>query len=189
MLRQRQHRRLVLHSVVRKLEIAANVAILIVATLASVVLVRNYFFTRTRSERPRPLVVGTTLSVPGLDWRANGNTLVLALSTNCHYCSESAPFYRRLAGELSRRRVHLTAVLPQNANESGAYLRTLQLPVSDVRQIPLRSLQIRGTPTLVLVDGRGVVRHVWEGKLTPEREQQVLEAILATPAGSVAMAR
>jgi hypothetical protein len=165
----------------RKLEIATNVAILVVATLASVVLVRNYLFPRAKSERPRPVVVGTTLSVPGFDWRANGNTLVLALSTNCHYCSESAPFYRRLMDELSRRRVHLTAVLPQNADESGAYLRTLQLPVGDVRQIPLRTLQIRGTPTLLLVDERGVVRHVWEGKLTAEREQQVLAAVLATP--------
>jgi hypothetical protein len=165
----------------RKLEIATNIAILIVATLASVVLVRNYLFPRTNGERPRSVALGTTLSVPGLDWRANGNTLVLALSTNCHFCSESAPFYRRLAAELSHRRVHLTAVLPQNADESGAYLRTLQLPVGDVRQIPLRTLQIRGTPTLMLVDERGVVRNVWEGKLTAEREQQVLEVVFAAP--------
>ncbi|HET8773913.1 MAG TPA: hypothetical protein VFP80_08990 [Thermoanaerobaculia bacterium] len=167
----------------RKLEIATNIAILIAATLASVVLVRNFLFPRTaNSARPPSVAVGTTLSVPGFDWRSNGNTVVLALSTNCHFCSESAPFYRRLADELSRRRVHLTAVLPQDANESGEYLRALQLAFGDVRQIPLRTLQIRGTPTLLLVDERGVVRHVWEGKLTAEREQQVLETVLAIPA-------
>lgn len=167
----------------RKLEIATNIAILIAATLASVVLVRNFLFPgKANSERPPSVAVGTTLSVPGFDWRSNGNTVVLALSTSCHFCSESAPFYRRLADELSRRRVHLTAVLPQNADESSEYLRALQLAFGDVRQVPLRALQIRGTPTLLLVDERGVVRHVWEGKLTPEREQQVLEAVLAIPA-------
>ncbi len=166
----------------RKLEIATNIAILIVATLASAVLVRNYLFPRTTtSERPPSVAVGTSLSVPGFDWRANGNTLVLALSTTCHFCSESAPFYRRLADELSRRRVHLTAILPQNADESAEYLRALQLQFGDVRQVPLRTLQIRGTPTLMLVDERGVVRHVWEGMLTAEKEQQVFEAVLATP--------
>jgi hypothetical protein len=166
----------------RKLEIATNIAILIVATLATVVLARNFLFPRTTNgERPPSVAVGTTLSVPGFDWRANGTTVVLALSTNCHFCSESAPFYRRLAEELSRRRVHLTAVLPQNADESSDYLRALQLAFGDVRQIPLRTLQIRGTPTLLLVDERGVVRNVWEGKLTAEREQQVLEAVLDHP--------
>ena len=166
----------------RKLEFVVNIAILIVAALASVVLVKNYLSRRTARDMPPQIAVGTKLSVPGIDWRVNGNTLVLAVSTNCHYCTESAPFYRRLAADLPRRRVHLTAILPENVEEGGKYLRSLGLQVSDVRQGSFRSLKIRGTPTLMLVDERGLIRYVWEGKLSAETEHQVIETVLATPA-------
>lgn len=166
----------------RKLEIGANIAVVIVAVLASAVLVRNFLAPKKVQALRETIAVGTTLSLPGVDWRANTNTMILAVSTNCHYCSESAPFYRRLASELPRRRVHLTALLPQDAAEGQKYLRSLNVPVSDVRQAPLKKLKIRGTPTLLLVDERGIVRQVWEGMLSPERERQVFEAVGAMPA-------
>ncbi len=165
----------------RKLEFVTNIAILIVAALASVVLVKNYLSQRTTRDMPQRIAIGTKLSVPGIDWGVNGNTLVLALSTNCHYCTESSPFYRRLSAELPRQRVHLTALLPENVEEGAKYVRSLGLQVSDVRQGSFQGLKIRGTPTLMLVDERGLVRFVWEGKLSAETEQQVIDTVLATP--------
>jgi hypothetical protein len=173
----------------RKLEIAANVAIIVVAVIASIVLVRNYMARSTVQMTREQITAGDKLPMPGVPWEGNGNTVVLALSTNCHYCSESAPFYKRLTTELSRRRAHLMIVMPQPIDEGRKYVQGLGLDAGDVRQVPLRALKIRGTPTLAMVDGEGVVSDVWEGMLQPEREQEVLKAVRAVPAAATVAQR
>jgi hypothetical protein len=161
----------------KRLEVATNVVMIVVAIIAGVLLVRNLMFRPRTTPMPPPIATGTALAVPGLDWHTNGKTLVLAVSTNCRYCSESAPFYRRLADEVQRRHVHLTALLPQAADEGAQYLRGLEVPIVDIRSAPLKSLKIRGTPTLLLIDDRGIVRQVWEGKLSTDGERQVIAAL------------
>jgi hypothetical protein len=49
--------------------------------------------------------------------------------------------------------------------------------VDDVKQVPLNTLGVRGTPTLLLVNDAGVVTDVWTGKLQPDQEAQVLAAL------------
>ena len=160
----------------RKLDIATNIALVIVAVIASAVLVRNYLLSRAGRDMPQ-IAVGEKLSLTGVDWQSNGTTLVLALAPGCDSCSESAPFYRRLTAELATQRVHLTAVLPASVEESREYLRSLKVEIADVRQGSFEALKIRGTPTLILVDQQGVVLNVWLGRLPPEKEQQVIDTI------------
>jgi hypothetical protein len=163
----------------RKLETLTNIAVITVAVLASTVLVRNRLLTRAPLRAPRQIAAGAKVSVPGLDWRAKGTTFLMALSPTCHFCTESAPFYRRLAAELSNRPVQLTALFPEGSEKGGEYLKGLGLQVSDVREGSFSSLHIRGTPTLILVDEQGVVRNVWAGKLSPETEREVIKTVLA----------
>ena len=49
--------------------------------------------------------------------------------------------------------------------------------MDDVRQVPLNTLGVRGTPTLLLVNDAGVVTDVWVGKLEPDQQTQVLAAL------------
>lgn len=161
----------------RRLEIATNVVLIAVGLIAGGVLLRNLLSQPKARPMPPPIVTGTPLAIPGVDWKNNGKTLVLAVSTNCHYCSESAPFYRQLANEVQRRHVHLTALLPQASEEGVEYLRGLDVPITDIRSAPLKSLKIRGTPTLLLVDNQGIIRRVWEGKLSGDVERQVIAAL------------
>lgn len=161
----------------KRLEVVANVAMIVVAVIAGTVLVRNLMTRPKNRPMPPPIALGSPLAVQGMDWRANGKTLVLAVNTACHFCSESAPFYRRLVAEAPRRHVHMTALLPQAVSEGQEYLRSLEVPIDDVRQAPLKALKLRGTPTLLLVDGQGRVRQVWEGKLSPDAERQVIGAL------------
>ena len=163
----------------KKLDLAANLAILVVAAIATFVLVKNYQSRRTAAATPVRVSVGSELSMPGVDWKANAATVVLALSTTCQYCTDSAPFYTRLADELSRRGVHFMVVLPQSVEEGSRYLRALNVDCRDVRQVSMRDVRIRGTPTLLLVDERGVIRYMREGRLSPDEERSVLEAIQA----------
>ncbi|HEU5235329.1 MAG TPA: hypothetical protein VFU50_20905 [Terriglobales bacterium] len=165
-----------------KLEVAANVATIVLASVACFVFIRGSFnsppraaqssLARTQSQ------VGANLAHSSLpvDWRANDRTLILGMQTTCHFCTDSAPFFKRLSAAASGN-VKLVAVLPQTVNDSRAYLTKLGVHVDDVVQEQLSTVGISGTPTLLLVDKNGVVKNVWVGKLPPEREAEVLSVI------------
>src|SRR5919202_175698 len=103
-------------STTQRLEVLVNVAIIVVAVLLSFVLIKSYLLPNSSKEGPPdPRVpTGAKVSLPGVDWSGNNQTLLLVLQKGCHFCSESAPFYQRLVRETAGRgNVHLIAVLPQ----------------------------------------------------------------------------
>jgi hypothetical protein len=113
-----------------------------------------------------------------VNWSKNGRTIVIALSTQCHFCNESAPFLRRLAIEaINTKAVKTLAVLPQPITEAQKYLTSEDVHVDDVRQAALGSIGVGGTPTWIIVDNHGIVTDIWVGKLDPTGESQVLNAI------------
>lgn len=165
----------------RGIETSANVAILIVAILLGAVLVMQLLAggTQTHTGTPQPGAVSdhdTKLTLPGVDWSESNRSLVIALSSTCHFCTESASFYQRLAKE---RGVRLIAVLPQDVTEGRTYLDSLRVPIGDVRQMPLDALGVEGTPTLFLIDNEGRVSGKWVGKLGPDGESELLEQVRA----------
>jgi len=178
-------------SLARRIELVANLCIIIVALIGATILAKRFLFTSPQTEvapvaaaaqptrnRGTGPPEGSQLSLPGVDWAKNGETVLLVLSNKCHFCTESAPFYKRLARELSQRRdVQIVAVFPQDINEAKEYLGKLEVPIEEVKQARLDSVGIRGTPTLVIVDSTGVVKHVWVGRLTTEKESEVLSLV------------
>lgn len=161
----------------RRLEVAANVAIIAVAALICFVLVKSYILGGSQPPPPQPQrqqkpAIGSKAAVPDVDWGRNGRTLVLVLQKGCGYCNDSAPFYQRLAREAGG--VRLVAALPNNVEEGRQYLSELAVPVEDVRQASPQALGAPGTPTLLLVDGSGVVTDSWVGRLPPDKENEVL---------------
>jgi hypothetical protein len=168
-------------SLTKKIEVGANIAIIVVASLLSVFLVRKYFLpsqtqaTQARTQAPVTIPAGTKIPMTGVDWSKNGKTLLLVLQKGCHFCSESAPFYQRLVRETSEHSgVQLIAALPQDVNEGKQYLNDLGVQVNEVKQASLSSLGIMGTPTILLVDKNGVITDSWIGKLAPDGESSVL---------------
>ncbi|HEX8282260.1 MAG TPA: hypothetical protein VF588_02855 [Pyrinomonadaceae bacterium] len=171
----------------KKIEVAANVAILVVALLLGVVLVKRYLLPSPppvpQSEEQR-LKPGDKLALADVDWGRSKKTLVMVLSTNCHFCTESAPFYQRLAREKSGRDdVRLLAVLPQSVEESRKYLDTNGVSVTEVRQAQPGAVGVRGTPTLIIVNSSGAVVDSWVGKLPRDKEDEVLKRLMAAEAG------
>ncbi len=99
----------------------------------------------------------------------------MALSTQCHFCSESAQFYQRVAQERTRAgSLRLVAVLPQPVDESQQYLKELGVTVDDVKQLRLDSIGVNGTPTLIMANSEGIVADSWRGKLSDEKELEVI---------------
>jgi thioredoxin-related protein len=166
-------------SLAKMLEMGANGSIILAAILFSVVLAKFYIGQAPdKKDKPPPppvtqkiLQKGDVLSIPNVDWR-NGQTLLLALSTSCHFCTDSAPFYQRLSKDHGDTR--LVAVFPQENSEGERYLSNLGVKVDEVEQASFVDLGILGTPTLVLVDSSGKVINKWEGALPPTRESEVI---------------
>src|ERR1041385_3623548 len=112
----------------KKIEGVANLAIILVAALLSVVLVKNYLWPVPKDSSPRTAedIVGKKLPVPEIDWAANGRTLLLVLQTNCRYCTESAPFYKELVkGQSAGSDLKLVAVFPNSVDDAKAYLQSV----------------------------------------------------------------
>ena len=166
--------------VARILEMLANVAIIVAAVLFSAVLIKSYLRSSPESKlqattsavTEKLLQKGDVVSVVDVDWSRNGRTLLLALSTTCRFCSESAPFYQKISKDHGDTR--LVAVFPQVNAEGERYLEKLGVKVDEVKQVSFTELGITGTPTLLLIDKTGKVTNLWEGALPPERESEVL---------------
>jgi thioredoxin-related protein len=166
----------------KKVELLANIAIIVVAILLGVVLVNRFILSRS----PQPNAVqevqlrpGMKLSFPDVAWEKSRKTLLLVLSTTCKYCNESAPFYQQLATRKgSRDDIRIVAVLPQKPDEARKYLGDHGITVDQIRQSAPGAVYVKGTPTLIMVDSTGSIIESWMGKLPPEKEAEVLNHFL-----------
>lgn len=168
----------------KKLEIGAHIAIIVVAILLSVILVKNYLLPRNEQQPqpppnapapPQQVSAGTRISLPDVDWAKNRRTLVAVLSTTCRYCTESASLYQQIATERSKRDdVKTIALFPQPVADAQQYLSGLGVSVDEIKQVEPSAVNARGTPTLLMVDDTGTVKKVWVGKLPPNKEAEVL---------------
>ena len=156
----------------KRIEMAANVAIILASAAVIVVFARN--FTRTSTDALPTIATGTKFALKDAHWRSAEKTMVLAISTTCHFCNESARFYDELVSQCKQQHVRTIAVLPQPTVEAESYLKDKGIAVDEVHQAILSGLRINGTPTLLLVDGGGIVRSVWIGKLESSGEKEVL---------------
>lgn len=162
----------------QKIEIAANFAVVAVAVVVCVVLLREHLGKAQPSTgllRP-----GQQFQLRGVSWNAHKQTLVLALRPGCEFCERSAPFYRslvRLEGQ-GAARFRIVAALPGDPAEGRAFLAGEGLSsVESAFVDSLASVGISGTPTLVLVNNHGRVTRVWVGLLSSGEEKSVERAV------------
>jgi len=165
--------------VYKRIELIANVAIIFAAVLLGALVVNKFFFSPRSVPAPaadaRGVKVGDKVALPDFDWTRSQRTLVLALSTGCHFCTESAPFYQHLVAETSKHSgTRLVTVVPQSVADGRKYLEKLGVTIDDVRQSQLNAIGVGGTPTLILVDKEGVAKKVWLGKLADDAQSDVI---------------
>jgi hypothetical protein len=169
----------------KKIELIANLSIIAVAILLCGILISLCLpqppSKAVIAESPR-ILSGTKLTLPGLEWGKSSQTLLIVISTNCHFCTESAPFYQHLAQQKAGRRdIRMVAILPQSAAEAQKYLSAQGVSVDEIRQSAPGAVYARATPTLILVDRTGSVVESWVGKLPPQTEEEVLGRFLSDP--------
>lgn len=162
----------------RKVQFASNIAIIAIAFLPGLLVIKEYFFSgtpaATASRQPQPPNVtnsqkqpdtvnplGKTITLEDVDWAKNKRTFVLYLSTNCRYCHESSPFYQVLAKQAAAKNVSLVAVFPQDIDEAKNYLKGKNIDIANVVNSSLNGIGVVATPTLMVVNEKGIVSEYW----------------------------
>jgi len=106
--------------------------------------------------------------------------LVIAVSPGCHFCEQSAPFFRSIvnAGR-DRDQLRVYFLFPANTDDEAArlFLANQQTPGATVVKADFEKLGIAGTPTVALIDnGSHVVGH-WAGLLDAKQQGEVLASL------------
>jgi thioredoxin-related protein len=164
----------------QKVELTANILIIVFALLLGGILVQKYFFAQPTAANQPPRLepkVGSKMEVRNVNWSGQPRTLILALQMGCHFCNESAPFYKRVIETVRNKNVKLVAVFPTEIEKSAAHLKDLGLTNIEVKQSSLGSLQVNGTPTLILTNDKGEVTDYWVGKLPADKETEVINKL------------
>ena len=153
-------------------DIFVNFLTIAVALLVIWVFINHSSSQITKAENQK-LSIGSLLSTERTGLEQYPATVFFALRSGCHWCEDSASFYRELIPVASAAHIHLVAVTPDSIPEARQFLHSLGMDFSDVREVDFKEFGVSGTPTLVLVDSKGRIQYSWLGKLSPEGEDQV----------------
>lgn len=163
-----------------RLDKIANVTLIITCLLLIGALARNYYLSRTPdSSLNLGVEKGEQVKLPGSasDGRQSAPaTLVLALSTHCDFCQASLPFYQKLVTfkNSSPSRVRLATVMSESKEEIEAYLKEHSFAVDAVFSMPLSQIGVKGTPSILLLDGQNKLIESWVGQLNSQEESEVI---------------
>jgi thioredoxin-related protein len=162
-----------------KPETVINILIVAVAILAAGLIAERFFSSPVRQSAKNEITpaVGTKINLPGVDWTQRSQTLVMALQKDCRFCTDSAPFYQKLVKSAVGKDIRILAVLAQSREAGESYLNKLGISGVEIKSATPNELQVRGTPTLIVVNEKGEVTNVWTGSLPPEQEAEVFRQL------------
>lgn len=170
------------------LESVSQIAFIVMCLTVTGAGARYVLGTREPAPPTRAPAISTGTQLPSsskFNPRGAKATIVLALSTECRFCTESLPFYGRLAGlsQVKGGQVQLSVASVQKQAPMSEYLLSHDLRVPTIVAISESALRIAVTPTLILTDEVGRVIKVWEGKLLSAAEEEVVEFVLKAAGG------
>lgn len=164
----------------KKLDVAANVATIILVFAVAALMARDKLRPSLGRSAPHPQAIhaGSALQNTPLksNWSSSQGTLAFGLQTTCHFCTDSAPFFRKLVRSIPKD-MRTIAVLPQAHEAAKRYLDGLGIRVDSIQQAPLAAIGITGTPTLLLVNNLGIVKNAWVGELGSSGQSSVLSEV------------
>lgn len=183
----------------KKVQFTANLATIAIAFLLGIIVVKPYLFSdsqvqsepvepnKTLTSKNPPKTddlktssvnpIGKSIPLQDINWKDNKSTLVLYLSNTCGYCSSSGPFYQELVKKNSENKIKLVTVLPQSVDDGKEYMKKLGVNIEDIYSSRLTEIGVSATPTILLVNEDGVVSEMWRGRLSPEKENELLKRL------------
>jgi hypothetical protein len=162
-----------------KLETVTHVFLIGVCCLAGGLLIEQRFFSQPDAGAdPGQNLVGREVQLPGADWQASPISVVLQISSTCHFCNESMPFYKQLvaARQAGTAKVPVIVASRDAVAVMQKHLEEEQVTVDKVLHSRLDAFP-PVTPTVYVVDSRGLVKRVFVGKLDSSGEKELLSII------------
>ncbi len=129
---------------------------------------------------PAQHLLGKSLNLSGPNWRQSKVNVVLFLSSTCHFCEASVPFYSRLLSEHQQGESRITPVFAISAEPRevlGQHFKVEHLDFDQIYQIPTPNDLLRGTPTLMIVDNHGIILRAVMGQVPTSREDDFLQIV------------
>jgi hypothetical protein len=161
-----------------KLETATHVFLIGVCCLAGGLLIEQRFFSAPDGPGPAPNLVGREVKLPGADWQSAPVSVVLQISSTCHFCNESMPFYRQLiaARQAAGAKVPVIVASADAVAVMRQHLAEQQVSVDKVLHSRMEGFG-NLTPTVYIVDSKGMVKRVFVGELDPSGEKELLSIV------------
>ena len=159
-----------------KANLAANIILFAAVATFTVLLVRHLISNREYTETSLSSD-GQRVSIAGVDLSPFPQTLIVVLDKNCRFCKQQIPFYRRLAESSRAQNMKLIFAFPHNLNDGINYLQAQQIAATEVIRIRLKSLDIRGTPTVFLLNHEGKILAKWVGELSRPVEDYIISIL------------
>lgn len=161
-----------------KLEITTHVFLIGVCCLAGGLLIEQRFFSEPDNESSAPNLVGRVVKLPGADWQSAPVSVLLQISSTCHYCNESMPFYRQMmaARQAAPAKVPVIVASADAVGVMQQHLADQQVNVDKVLHSRLEGFGTL-TPTVYIVDSKGMVRRVFVGELDASGQKELLSIV------------
>ena len=107
----------------------------------------------------------------------NKMNLVIVLSENCQYCSNSIPFFKKIVNKASSSGIKVVFGVDSNSNPNRVKNMLLDggVNTSEIVQIDRSEWKIPYVPTILLINQYGKVLHYWKGQLNEKNSENVLE--------------
>ncbi|MFA5897559.1 MAG: thioredoxin fold domain-containing protein [Hyphomicrobium sp.] len=165
------------------LDTATNVGLLVASAMMTIVLGQRLWSQYLSSPTVPPTYQqGDTFpEVERVNYGASDKTVVLFVASTCKYCTQSMPFYEELARGRTLLRTQLLAVGFEPESTITSYLAGHRVQTDAVLSTLSRKFKFAATPTLVVLDSKGVVLNQWVGALN-ERQNEVRQ-LLGMPTG------
>ncbi len=164
-------------SINKKIETSANVVIIVLAIILTVILAQKFFF-KPSTENVELIKAGEKISLTDLDSSQSEKSILIALNPDCPFCTASAPFYRSIKESIAQNgEVRLIGLFSSEVTNEKDYVEKLDVNFDAVRKVSFDTLKIPSTPTIVVVNKDGTVLSVWRGKLSSEKEREFLSQL------------
>ena len=150
-----------------------------VCCLAGGLLIEQRFFPPSEADAVPPRgLVGREVKLPGADWQAAPYSVLMQLSSTCHFCNESMPFYKQLMAARQAQGTKMPVIVASSDAVAvmRQHLEDQQVVVDKVLHSRMDSFGT-GTPTIYIVDSKGLVKRAFVGKLDPSGEKELLSII------------
>ena len=138
---------------------------------------------RTASVPTAQALEGRELDLTGAFWGRSSKTVVVALTSQCKFCTASLPFYNRLSKLRARpgSSFSIIVISPESSDVVVKLLSGAGILADQVLSADFSKLGFRGTPSVFIVDSRGTVKRTFVGQLDGPGESGLLAELMPEP--------